>query len=73
MADLHPLVEFSKRTGKSITAIAKDAGCSRMTLYRIMSGDNTTIDQLQKISAATNGEVKVVDLLTEAPASECAA
>lgn len=68
MADLHPLVEFSKRTGKSITAIAKDAGCSRMTLYRIMSGDNTTRDQLQKISAATNGEVKVADFLTESAA-----
>ncbi|TPM37029.1 helix-turn-helix domain-containing protein [Mesorhizobium sp. B2-3-2] len=68
MAIDHPLVEFSKRTGKSITAIAKDAGCSRMTLYRVMSGDNTTRDQLQRISAATDGEVKVTDLLTEARA-----
>ncbi|TPK14140.1 helix-turn-helix domain-containing protein [Mesorhizobium sp. B2-5-11] len=57
MAHIHPLIEFSKRTGKSITAIAKDAECSRMTLYRIMDGANTTTDQLRKIIAACDGEV----------------
>jgi transposase-like protein len=59
MANQHPLIEFSKRTGKSITAIAREAGCSRMTLYRIMDGDNTTVEQLKRISAATDGEVPV--------------
>jgi len=35
-----------------------------MTLYRIMDGDNTTVDQLKRISAATNDEVPVSAFLT---------
>lgn len=66
----HPLIQFSNRTGKTLTAIAKEAGCSRMTLYRVMNGDNTTVSLLRRISAATNGEVSVAALL---PASEHAA
>lgn len=61
--NVHPLIAFSNRTGKSITSIAKDAGCSRMTLYRIMNGGNTTTDQLKRISAATGGAVTVGALL----------
>lgn len=73
MANTHPLIEFSTRTGKSITAIAKDAGCSRMTLYRLINGEqNATIGLLQRISAATNGEVQVGAFLP-APVSEAAA
>ena len=53
----HPLVEYAARKGLSLEAIAKKAGCSRMTLYRLMSGENATVEMLQKVSAATDGEV----------------
>lgn len=67
----HPLVSYVERTGTSLAAIAKKAGCSRMTLYRIMDGGNTTTDQLSKISAATGGEVSPADFF-RAPAKESA-
>lgn len=60
----HPLSRFCRRTGASITEIADLAGCSRMTLYRVMKGDNATIDLLRRISDATGGEVSVSDFLT---------
>lgn len=59
MSKTHPLVEYATRKGLSLEAIAQKAGCSRMTLYRIMGGGNTTTDMLQKISDATDGEVPV--------------
>ena len=54
----HPLVKYLDRTGRTMTEIAEKAECSRMTLYRLIKGEqNATIDLLSKISAATNGEV----------------
>jgi len=45
-------------------AIARDAGCSRMTLYRLVKGEqNATIDLLQRVSAATGGAVKPADFM----------
>lgn len=56
--EAHPLNEYLERTGRSLTEIAAAAECSRMTLYRLMKGEqNATIDLLHRISAATNGEV----------------
>lgn len=45
--------------------IAKSAGCSRQTLYRIMRGENATIDLLKRVSAATDGEVPITAFLPE--------
>ena len=54
----HPLTEYSKRSGKTATEIAKAAGVSRMTLYRLMKGEqNATISLLERVCAATDGEV----------------
>jgi transcriptional regulator with XRE-family HTH domain len=61
MTEKHPLVEYAESAGTSIAAIAEKAGCSRMTLYRIMAGGNTTTDQLSKICAATGGKVRPAD------------
>ncbi len=63
MRKKHPLVEYAARKGLSLEAVAEKAGGSRMTLYRIMAGENTTTDMLQKISDATEGEVPVTAFL----------
>lgn len=56
--ETHPLTEYLDRTGRSLTEVAAAADCSRMTLYRLMKGEqNATIDLLRRISSATNGEV----------------
>lgn len=60
MEQAHPLIEYSKSRGKTLKAIAKDAGLSRMSLHRILRGEqNATMDTLKAISAATDGEVSV--------------
>lgn len=53
----HPLIEYAARKNLSLQAIAEKAGCSRMTLYRLMAGENATVEMLQKVSAATDGDV----------------
>lgn len=65
MSTQHPLVEYAKKNGESMKAIAERAGCSRMQLYRVMNGENTTTNLLERISAATGGKVKVVHLLAK--------
>lgn len=56
----HPLAKFSSEANVSIAAIAEKAGVSRMTIYRLMKGEqNATIDLLTKVSAATGGKVPV--------------
>lgn len=60
MTHKHPLQAYVEKTGKTVTAIAKMAGCSRMTLYRLMNGEqNATVSLLERVSAATDGEVPV--------------
>lgn len=60
MEQTHPLIEYSKSKGKTLTAIAKEAGLSRMSLHRILRGEqNATMETLKSISAATDGEVSV--------------
>lgn len=62
--EAHPLTEYLDRTGRTLTEVADAAKCSRMTLYRLMKGEqNATIDLLKRISAATGGEVGVADFL----------
>lgn len=62
----HPLTSYLDRTGRSLTEVADAAKCSRMTLYRLMKGEqNATIDLLKRISAATSGEVPVSAFLHE--------
>lgn len=60
----HPLTEYAARTGRSFTDIAKRAGVSRMTLYRLVRGEqNARISLLEQISAATDFEVPASDFL----------
>lgn len=67
--EAHPLVSYAKRTGRTTTEIATAAGCSRMTLYRLIKGEqNATVELLQRVSKATNGEVPIEALLPEAAA-----
>lgn len=67
MAQKHPLIEYAERHSKSMAEIAKDAGCSRMTLYRLVAKkQNATIDLLERVSKATNGEVSPSDFLVAA-------
>lgn len=66
MEPKHPLIAYADRSGKTVTAIAKKAGCSRMTLYRLINGEqNATLDLLSRVSAATDGEVPVSVFLRE--------
>ncbi len=69
-SETHPLTEYLDRTGRSLTEVADAAKCSRMTLYRLMKGEqNATIDLLKRISAATGGEVSVSDFLPQETAA----
>jgi len=62
----HPLIEYASSSGNSLEAIAEKAECSRMTLYRIMTGkQNATIGLLQRVSEATGGAVPVSAFLPE--------
>jgi len=61
--DQHPLITHLQTTGESLSAFARRAKTSRMQLYRIMAGAATTTSRLEKISAATAGELSVADLL----------
>lgn len=71
MMSEHPLIEYGKRSGRTTTEIAKAARVSRMTIYRLIRGEqNATIDLLQRVSDATGGEVSVGSLLiSSAPAN----
>lgn len=67
----HPLLTYSAKSGHRITDIAKAAGVSRMTLYRLMKGEqNATISMLEKVSNATGGEVPVSAFLPSPANSE---
>lgn len=62
----HAIIEYAKRTKTTVSAIAEKAKCSRMTLYRLMRGEqNATLDLLQRISAATEGQVTLSQLAGE--------
>lgn len=64
MAQTHPLFIYARSSGTTITKIAASAGCSRMTIYRLIKGEqNPTLDLLRRISGATNGAVTPNDFL----------
>ena len=75
MTSSHPLSEYVALSGISVADLAKKAGVSRMTIYRLIKGEqNATISLLEQVSAATDGKVPVSALLPlEAQASENAA
>lgn len=62
----HPLMAHLKSTGESLASFARRTEMSRMQLYRIMAGENTTVDRLKKISAATEWVVPVSAFTGEA-------
>lgn len=64
--ETHPLTEYLRSKGESLTAFAGRIKMSRMQLYRIMDGDSTTTATLQKISEATDGAVPVSAFLEAA-------
>jgi len=64
-SEKHPLMKHLKSTGESLASFARRTEMSRMQLYRIMAGENTTVDRLKKISAATEGVVPVSALTGE--------
>ncbi|WP_158212717.1 helix-turn-helix domain-containing protein [Allorhizobium ampelinum] len=65
--ETHPLTDYLQKAGRSLTEVAEASKCSRMTLYRLMKGEqNATIDLLKRISAATDGEVPVSAFIKEA-------
>lgn len=56
----HPLLTYADQSGRSISEIAKAAGVSRMTLYRLIKGEqNATISLLESVSRATGNEVPI--------------
>lgn len=61
MSTRHPLISHLKETGVSLTDFARKAEMSRMQLYRIINGGNTTLDRLKKISELTGGKVTAND------------
>lgn len=74
MSAKHPLQEYLDRTGRTLVSVAQEAGCSRMTLHRLMRNEqNATIDLLTRVSAATGGQVPTSALLPPEGAAATAA
>ena len=61
----HPLTKHLKAEGETLASFAARVGVSRMHLYRVMAGQNTTRDLIEKISEATNGRVPVTAFFDE--------
>lgn len=59
----HPLKIYAQAHRVTFDQIAVAANTSRMTLSRVMRGENTTLDLLSRISDATGGEVTMRDLV----------
>lgn len=69
MSKKHPLIKYLKAERVTLGDFAKNAGVSRMAIYRAIKGENTTIDLLRKISEATGGKVSVVEIVDSAEAA----
>lgn len=61
--DKHPLHSYLSEKGESLTAYARRAGVSRTHLYRILSGENTTMTRIRQLSEATGGAVQVSEFV----------
>lgn len=65
--DKHPLTKYLDSTQRTVADLAASAGVSRMTIYRLIKGDqNATIGVMSRVSNATGGAVTVADLLPPA-------
>lgn len=60
----HPLTRYLEDNQRTVADLATAAGVSRMTIYRIIRGDqNATVGILSRVSAATGGIVAAAELL----------
>jgi predicted transcriptional regulator len=65
--ETHPLTQYLAKSSRSVADLASAAGVSRMTIYRLIRGDqNATVGVMSRVSAATGGAVTVADLLPPA-------
>lgn len=55
----HPLMQYLKANGETVTDFAARVGFSRMRIYRIVNGENTSTSSIKQLVAATNGAVPV--------------
>ena len=61
--DNHPLMKHLDKSNETLTSFARRCKISRQHLYRIMRGENTTVQCLMALSDATGGKVKLTDFL----------
>lgn len=61
----HPLMQYLKANGESVTDFARRIGFSRMRVYRIVKGENTSTESIKQLVAATNGAVPVTAFIGE--------
>lgn len=60
----HPLTKWFEATGKSRAEFAREAGVSRMAIWRIMNGDRRlSLSLLEKVSGASG--IPVSKLISE--------
>ena len=59
----HPLKRHLAETGETLTSFADRNGISRMHIYRVMKGVNTSVDRLRRLSEATGGAVTISDFI----------
>lgn len=64
----HPLTKYLAETNQTVTAFAERVGVSRMLVYRVINGGNTSVERIRQISAATNGAVSIGELIAPAEA-----
>lgn len=64
-SEQHPLMAHLKSTGESLASFARRTEMSRMQLYRIMAGENTKLETLERISEATDRRVTLNDFATK--------
>jgi transcriptional regulator with XRE-family HTH domain len=68
--DHHPLTQYLAKERETLTAFADRCKISRQQLYRIMRGENTSIERLRALSKATNNAVTFEDFLMVAEAAQ---
>jgi hypothetical protein len=57
--DSHPLIKHLRKVGEPVSGFAKRNKVSRTHLYRIINGENTTLELLDRLSLSTGGKVPV--------------
>jgi hypothetical protein len=59
----HPLAQYLDANGIGIAEFGAKVGISRCQLWRIMTGQSTTLDTMFTLVEATNGDVSVDDFM----------